>query len=437
MSASTTPSPSVWRTLLSNVGWALGSLLLALVVWYSATAAQNPITERRFPGRLPIKVLLAQDQSMMVIKQDMTTAQVTIRAPESVWNTLEADSITVTADLTNQAPGSHTITLDAKLPDNVHGIITEIEPPQIIIETARQSEAKFNITVKPTADPPVGYKAGTMTTDQPTALVTGPEDIVKHVVGVQARLSLQDLRNHVSRVVALVAIDAQGQPVSGLTISPETVVVDVDIRTRPDVTLLAIVPKLTGDPPTGYLRPGYSLDPDSVLVRGDQATIDGMNGYISTEPVDLTGKTDSFSQHVKLALPTGVTAIEPVDVTVTVNIVPVQGSREFQNIPIQKRGLDSADFSIAIQPDHVTVIVSGPQPVLDKLTDNDITVIAPLDGLGSGKYQITLQGSVTQTGVTVSLPNSKVDVTITALNPTATPTPVLTLLPAPPGTSSP
>ncbi|HVO41546.1 MAG TPA: CdaR family protein, partial [Aggregatilineales bacterium] len=97
-------------------------------------------------------------------------------------------------------------------------------------------------------------------------------------------------------------------------------------------------------------------------------------------------------------------------------------SREFQNVPVQKRGLDPADFTITVQPDHVTMIVSGPQPVLDKLTADDITVIAPLDGLSAGKYQISLQGSVTQPGLSVSLPLSKVDVTITAINPTITPT---------------
>src|SRR5262249_77094 len=136
----------------------------------------------------------------------------------------------------------------------------------------------------------------------------------------------------------------------------------------------------------------------------------------------------------KLALPVGVTLIDPVEVTVTVNIEPLVGSREFDNVPVQPQGLDPADWTITVQPDHVSVIVNGPATPLEALTDSDISVIAPLGGLSAGKSTVTLQASITKPGFSsqdVVLPNPKAEVTIVSLHPTATPTAGPTRTPEP------
>ncbi len=74
----------------------------------------------------------------------------------------------------------------------------------------------------------------------------------------------------------------------------------------------------------------------------------------------------------------------------------------------------------------MSVIVSGPQPLLDALDASEISVIAPLGGLSAGKTSVTLQASVNAPSINsqdIVIPNAKVDVTIVALHPTATPTP--------------
>jgi YbbR domain-containing protein len=128
---------------------------------------------------------------------------------------------------------------------------------------------------------------------------------------------------------------------------------------------------------------------------------------------------------VKLNLPTGVTLTDPVEVMVTVDVEPLVGSKEFDNILVQPQGLDPTDYAITIQPDHVSVIVSGPQASLDLLTESDISVIAPLAGLSAGKSSVTLQAAISKPGFTsqdIVIPTAKAEVTIVALHPTVTPT---------------
>lgn len=409
--------------LQENLGWMLASLLLATLVWYIASSAQNPIEQRRFPSRLPIQLLT--DDGMVIINDDVTTAQVTIRAPQSVWNVLEANDISVVADLSKKPSGKYIIPLSAALSAARRGTVTDIQPSQITVELARRSEQLVSVNVLRTGDPPPGFIA-TSTTSEQTVRITGAEDNVERVVAAQARINMQDERAGFTRNVPLIAVDAQGNEVDNVTIAPAEVTVTVDIRTRPDVYELAVIPQLSGEPPLGYFRSSYEWEPKTVIVRGDAGIIQTMNGFIATEAIDLTGKTETFTQHIKLVLPEGVTMPEQVDVNVTVEIKPIEVRREFNNIPVLTQGLDTDDYAITIQPDRISVIVTGPQLVLDALTANDLSVIAPLTGLGVGKHQVTLRASVTKPGIkaeNISLPADTVDVTIVSLHPTPTPTP--------------
>jgi YbbR domain-containing protein len=412
-----------WLTFVqTNFVWMIGSLILATVVWYLASSAQNPVEQRRLTARLPINV--QTDEGMIVISRTSETAQVTIRAPRSVWDILAPDDVSVTADLTKRQPGKYTIPLGAALSNARHGLITAVQPSQITVEIARRAEQLVSVNVVRTADPPPGFVA-TATSVDVTARIVGPETSVKRVVAAEARINLQDQKVGFSRLVALVAVDADGKTVEDVEISPSQVTLNVNISTRPDVTELSVLPRLTGDLPEGYFRSNYSWEPSTVLVRGDRAAIDAMNGFVYTEPIDLTGKTSTFTQRVKLALPTGVTMPELIDVSVTVEIDPIVGSREFDNVPVIPQGLDPADYSITMQPDRVNVIITGPQLVLDTLTASDISIIAPLGGLSAGKFTVTLKASVTKPGIEskdIAIPNDKIEVTIVALNPTPTPT---------------
>jgi YbbR domain-containing protein len=431
--------PTALRFILDNLVWLLASLALALAVWYAAVSAQNPVEQRRLSSRVSVQIL--KDDGMLVVNQPVDAALVTIRAPRSVWDVLEPEDVSVVADVTKRTPGTYTVELRATLSGARQGLVTDIQPSQITVELARRSEQLVDIDVFRTSEPPLGFTSTYTLSDKQT-LVVGPDNLVKQVASAQARISLQDQRTRFTRVTQLVPVDSKGKEVTGVTLTPAEVTLTVDIQPRPDVTELSVVVRLTGELPPGYVRRSYTPDPTSVAVRGDRATIDSMNGQIPTEAIDLTGKTQTFTQRVKLVLPSGVTLVDPVDVTVSVEIEPLQGSREFDQIPVQTQGLDPADYDITVQPDRVNVIVNGPQPDLNVLTPGDISVIAPLSGLVPGKYPVTLRASVAKTGININsqdivIPNARAEVTIIARNPTVAPTASPTRTPMPTVTPTP
>lgn len=413
------------RLVWDNLIWLLGSLLLAVMVWYAAVSTLNPVDQQRFSN--PVTISLTPDSGMMVVHQSAQTALVTVRALKQTLDELTSDDVNVMADLSNLTPGQHTIDLKASLLRNHHGQVLNIQPAQIIVELAKRDEKLIKISVPASTQPPVGFYIFSATPDQPQAKVSGPENKVKQVTTVQAQIDTADRRARFSTTVVLVAVDANDHPIDGLVLSPAQVTVDVDIQERPDGTVLQVIPTFSGDLPTGYLRSNYTLKPDRVFVRGDSTVIRAMQGAISTEAIDLTGQTQNFKQTVKLIVPNGVSLPDPTDITVTVEIRAELISRTFANIPIQPQGLDPADYTIIVTPERVNITITGPRSVVDALTASDISVFAPLTGLSAGTtHAVVLQASVAKPGIesqNIAFSDARAEVTITARHPTPTPTP--------------
>lgn len=435
------PRPNLWHFILDNTAWLAGSLLLAVLVWFAAVNQQNPVEQQRFRDRIPIQIL--KDENLLIVNQP-PPAQVVVRAPRSVWDILDANDITVTADLRGKPAGKYVVSLVPSLSPSRQGVISEIQPSQVTIELAKRSEQVFNISIEPIQQPPVGFLIDSTTPSETTARVSGSEEQVRQVVSVLARISLADQDKPVTRTIPLEAVDAEGKVVPDVTIIPQQITTTITIKPRPGVSVMKVAPVLkTNTLPEGYLLTNYESSPLTVAVRGDPATIAAMNSTVNTDPIDLTGKTGSFTQSVRLALPPGVSLTDPVDVSVSVQIEAITVTREFDGILVIPQGLDSADFSITLQPAEVNVIVKGPQQAVNALQASEITVIAPLAGLGGGTHNVTLQASVAHSGLqnsNLSIPNPQVQVTIVALHPTLTPSATHippTLTPAPTASATP
>lgn len=414
------------RFLLDNLGWLIGSLLLAFAVWYAALSARDPVEQRRLIGQVPVE--LRYDEGLIVANRPPLNAQVTVRGLQSVFGTLELRQVKVVADLSGLPPRDepYSVELRGVLAPEVRGAaVIAVQPSRISVQLARRAEQLKDISVRFEREPPIGYTV-TAQPAQSEVLVVGAAERVAQVASVQVTVNVQNQRGTFTLTLPLSALDAEGRPVTDVTLTPSEVAVTVDVQQRSDVTELAVEPRLVGELPSGYLRVNQMWSPRRVFVRGNQRSIEAMNGVIFTEPIDLSNRTQTFTQIVRLSVPSGVTLLEPRDITVTVEIEAVQGSREFTGIPIQVQGIDTADFAVALQPERVNVIVRGAQVALEALRAEDIRVFASLSGLGVGIHQVTLQASVAREGFSggnVVIPNNVVEVSITARNPTLTPTP--------------
>ena len=89
-----------------------------------------------------------------------------------------------------------------------------------------------------------------------------------------------------------------------------------------------------------------------------------------------------------LDLPDGVLVVgENRTVLVRVSIAAVQSSMPVANIPIEVIGLPD-NLKAILSPEMITLIISGPLPILDQIKIEDIRVILDLTDYKIGTYQL-------------------------------------------------
>jgi YbbR domain-containing protein len=211
---------------------------------------------------------------------------------------------------------------------------------------------------------------------------------VKRVVAVVG--SLAGVREDVAfEAVPVVPVDADGEEVLDVTVSPE--IVDVAMGVQRRGIEVSVSPGAEGVQAQGYYISGISVEPQVVQLAGDQGQLDPLDVQ-GTLPatVDITGATDDVIELVQLPLPDGVDALNaPEGVTVTIQITPLPGTRTL-TVPVKARGVDPDLEVVSISPEAIEVLIGGPQATIGTLGPDDVLVTANLTGLGPGSHTVSL-----------------------------------------------
>ena len=119
-------SRRIERPLVNNLLWLIGSLALAIVVWYLALNINNPFTSQTFPN-IPVEII--GDENVFIVAE-RETVLVVASAPGRVFDEFDPEEVSVVVDLRGREPGEYTETVVAELPDNIRAITT-VNPQRI------------------------------------------------------------------------------------------------------------------------------------------------------------------------------------------------------------------------------------------------------------------------------------------------------------------
>ena len=420
------------RRFWDYLGTFLVALALAILVWIIALNEVNPIQEKAFGQPVPIS-LINTPPNMILTGNVVNRATVTIRAPQQVWLTLSAQQIQVTADLGGLGPGTRSVKLQAT--DNADSAeVTNTDPLSITV-TLEQNESRVcPITVQPIGTLALGYAADQtqLTPDQVT--LQGPASAVSAVSNCVVRISLDGLRQDFSGPVSALPVDASGNLVARVAVTPPTVQVKIPINQKQGFRDVAVRPVITGQLASGYQVTNIKVTPPIVtLSSSDPALVQRLAGFVDTIPLDITGASSDVVRRVPLQLLPNVQGADSV--LVEVNVAAIEYSLTVQR-QLELRGLPPGMGATA-SPDSVDILILGPLPVLDNLGLQDVRVVVDLQGLGPGSYQLTPQVIFLSDQLRAEnvLP-SQIEVTIgqvtpTPTVPTSTPSSTPTITPTP------
>lgn len=383
--------------LFSNLGLILLSLALAILVWAAAIEQDNPTSERRYA--LPIAVTLSTPPAGMVAygyDEDMRVF-VTLRAPESVWRSLQQEDFRAFVDLSELGPGEHRVPIQVQV-SRRPTMVRRIEPDSILINIAPANQHSVPVRVRLQGNTALGYLAREAIINPQTTTVSGPAALVSQVVEAAAVVSVEGARADIESEVELTPLDANGEVVPYTVLGPARVRVRVPIEQLSGFRDVAVTAVLEGQVAEGYRISSITINPPVVTVYGAPEAIAQIPGYLETAPLDLNNAQANLEVEMALNAPEGVSLLPPV-VTVRVTIRPQEGSLTVART-VEIQGL-SPGITATVAPTMAQVILSGPLPVLQQLRPEDVRIIVNLLGLAPGSHQIEPQVAVTPRDVIV------------------------------------
>jgi YbbR domain-containing protein len=243
------------------------------------------------------------------------------------------------------------------------------------------------------------------------------------------------VRLDVQSTLPIRIVDAAGRTISGLTVNPESVQVRLPITQQGGYRDIAVKVAVRGQVAGGYRLTNISVYPPVLTVFSENpALVNDLPGFVETEPLNLNGESQNVDTRLRLTLPAGISVIGDQTVQVQVGIAAIEGSLSLSGIPVDVIGL-APGLQAHISPGTVDVILTGPLPLLDKLTPGDVKFVVDLTGLTSGTHQATPQPQILIQDIRVqSLNPATIEVMIEPQGtqtpvPSMTPTPTKTLMP--------
>jgi YbbR domain-containing protein len=312
----------------------------------------------------------------------------TVRAPSSLITrlNLEPDLVKATLDLSGLEAGTHTLKPQVNIMINpVEVINTSVETIQVELEEI--SSVSFPVTLNMTGSLPISYQVDETTLEFQEVTVTGPRSLVDSISQVVAIVDISSAVNDIDMQVNLKSINAAGNLVSGVSLSPERIRVSINITQLGGYRNLFVKIITIGQIANGFYLTGLSASPVNVTVYASEPDlVNSMPAFVETVPINLNGASEDFKVDVSLNLPDGIELVGDQTITVQVGIAPISSSINFLNIPVQVINL-GANYTVTLSPSVVDVYLSGPLYLLESYTFSDIIITLDLVDRGPGTYQ--------------------------------------------------
>lgn len=296
-----------WRRLLHNLPAKLLSLAVAVTLWLVATTDRRANVEQGFD--VPVTV------SDTTGEPGAGTRAVSGLSPDSIrvflsgrperLRELRGETIEAIVDVTGVPEGSFNRPVRVRPPSGTVLIRQTPERVQGFVDT--QLTRTLPVTLSVATPPESSLPRYSVTPTE--AAVSGPGRVVATV----ARLvnSPVALGPSEDRETSLIALDARGQPVGGVTVRPATVTLRrLDTGELPVKAVRVVL----NSPPATLRVTSASVQPGSVrLVAAPE-----LLARLREVPGTVTYREGTYTAPVTLRLPAGAQALEEVSVRLTV-----------------------------------------------------------------------------------------------------------------------
>jgi len=374
----------------------LKAIAVVIAVLFAIANFQNAtprLVDIEFVGRVPVE---RPDNipTGYVLRGQLGDVGVTLRGAPGAADRVALSDLRATLDVNSLALGQSE-PQDARVTVTVAKEEVEVvdwSPPTVSVRVERLISRTVLVQARFSNDPPAGTRAGDAAVSPTEVSVTGPESDVARIAAVLGTVRFGDGQTDIEAPgTPAIPVDAAGVPIDGLEVEPGVVTVNVPVLPTATTRTVPVVFTLRGVVAPGYWVVGAAMDPFAVTVRGEEQVLSTLD-RIETQPIDIGNLNATRTLSVALSVPSGVTLLRPTDVTVTVTVQALAGTRVFSSA-IVVTGLP-ANQTAELDLTNVAVLVAGPVPTLASLPPGQVTASVDAAGRGPGTYIVDVAVSV-------------------------------------------
>jgi YbbR domain-containing protein len=360
------------RWIIDNYKTFLWALALSIAVWISAVTSADPDETRKLPYPVTIQKI-GQSSDLVLGSTIPEQVEITLRAPRSVWELLEANPQLVSAilDFSTLSAGEHTSELQIQINARPVQIIT-VTPSTVTFNLEPLERKILEVDLNLVGEVAIGYQIGEANLEPVQVTVSGPQSKIEQVVRARVSVEVNGIRENLDQVSNIELLDAEGQIIEGLNVSPSSINVLLPVSQQGGYRDVAVKITIVGRVASGYRLTDLSVFPPVITVFSTNPDlVSNLPGVIETQPLDLQNAQDDITTRLSLVLPEGVSIIGEQTVLVQAGVLPIEGSVTLANEIIEIVGLENG-LTAVVSPNSVDVILSGPLPLLDTLTRQSI-----------------------------------------------------------------
>jgi YbbR domain-containing protein len=207
----------------NNFGLKVLAFCLALVGWAYFRFASSSIVASQPFQQLSIPIATANLPLGYVARFVDHEAVVTV-ATERGQPAVKPEQIKAVLDLTNKGTGVYNVPVQLVAPDVV---VQSLSPASVTLTIEKIEQRSFPITMHYVGALPSGIVVSEMEILPKAALVRAPTSLLAQVSAVHADVALPSQPKGVDEMVRPIAVDSSGTELSGLTVAPNLVRVQV------------------------------------------------------------------------------------------------------------------------------------------------------------------------------------------------------------------
>ncbi len=374
------------KSLRNNLSIKLMALLIAILAWYYVMQDKNPVKSFEFTA-VPVEITgvgRLSDARLVLMEPKNPTVNVLVEAKRNELNRMSAKDLRPKIDLSEvMKEGSHNLRVRVDKPSAVD--IKRIDKPEITVKLESVVKKSIPITVRLAEKLPDDFILKSTTSTPKEVRIEGPSSKIALVTQVVATLDLQGETKSKTQNVELAALDEDGNPVDGVTLSQEYVSVTAEIRHMREVPVEVVT---TGTLPDGVTLIGKTVTPKTVKVMGSVDDLSKLK-LLKSAPIDLSSIRDDTKVKLALVLPDGVELYGDGEAVYCDFVVDKEIEKDIL-VPYSAIKVEGATTPEILSKGFARVRIRGDKSLIDNWSSKNVAMKVNAAGLGKGEHRVSI-----------------------------------------------